>query len=341
LADSEKLSLTYDGRLASGGEMLLYEYGRSQYAFSRLVTTVEQYRRRRVILQKIVPASRVKIRVRAPERGSFRLDASVDTSPTGARGTANFDVLFAVVLDRLIPGLDEFQSLAEALAKIKAAEWQSGDDTGGEFDARARSRVAEIATGDSYASDVLLELLLWAQSSVNRAIARADISQEVLDRAIVIVRSDVARKDLIRRASFDLDSAEIDKLTARVRPMFNELAVPLGDSADTISIGSPGNRSLFYAFDRERLGYIGTRELDSEEIEIEAKIKNFDVESGNGSMRISGEKGVRYFSLDPAERDEIQHEIVLGMNKSQVTLGCAVYKEANGIITSYMVRSIL
>lgn len=339
MAASEKLTLTYDGQLAAQGQMLLYEYGRSQYAFSRIITTVEQYRRRKIVLQKIAPSSRVKLKVRAPEKGSFKLEVDIDTSPDAAVGTADFDVLFAVVLDRLIPGAEEFSEIAATLARIKVAEW-NGVGVDQDFNDQAKERIREVAIGAPCSSDLLLKLLLWAKNTLNRAVARSGISQEEIERAEQITISDIERKSVISKGRVNLDADEINRLTARIRPMFKELAVPLGESADVIWIGSPKDKAKFYSFDRVRLNLIDSRVLDERETELSIKIKSFDVESGNGSMRIHGEPGVKYFSLDPATRNKVQQKTISAMAYDKVSVVCAVYTDSNGVVTSYLLRDV-
>lgn len=339
MAGSEKLTLTYDGKLAASGEMLLYEYGRSQYAFSRIVTTIEQYRRRRVVLQKIAPSSRVRLKVKAPTRGSFKLEVDVDTSPDTAIGAAEFDVLMAIVLDKLIPGAEEFADMAKKLAVVKVAEWR-GEAVSDGFDASERARVTSVAEGEVCSSELIIKLIGWAKITLNRSVARLAISQNELERAEQIIRSDIERKSIISKSKVRLNLEEINRLTARIRPMFSELAVPLGDSADVIWIGSPALKGKYYAFDRERLDLISARSLDEEEVELDIKIKNFDVESGHGSMRIDGESGVQYFSIEAAHREDVQPKIIAVMDRGVVSVTCAVFTDANGIITSYVIRDV-
>lgn len=336
---STRVALTYDGRIASGGRMLLYEYGRSQYAFSRILTTVERYRRSREIIERVSPSKRVDLVVSTPKQGSFQLDIDVDTPPRD--NTPSFDALFALVLDRLIPPGEEFLDLVKSLAKIRLAEIRSEEITGNAPSASQVRQIELAASGETYDVATAYALVRWARRSPNRAIARADWTQDELDRAEKLLASDMKRKQLVDHHKGMIDGADIDKLAGRVRPIFKELAVPLGKSADVINIGGEGDKAALYRFDHRRLRVINERMLDEEEVELVVKIKNFDVESSTGSFRSDDFKGVRRFSLDPTTKDEIQSKIILGMEQGSIALLCAVYTDSNGIISSYLVRDAL
>jgi hypothetical protein len=336
---STQVTLTYDGGIATGGRMLLYEYGRSQYAFSRILTTVERYRRSREILERVTPSKRVDLVVSAPKKGSFKLDVEVDTPVKD--NTPSFDALFALVLDRLIPPGEEFVDLVKSLAKIRLAEIRDDNITGKEPLERQIRQIELAATGETYDVATAYALVRWARRSPNRAIARAEWSQEELERAEKLLASDMKRKQLVDHHKGNVDGADIDKLAGRVRPIFKELAVPLGKSAEVINIGDDGDKASLYRFDQRRLRAINERLLDEEEVELTVKIKNFDVESSTGSFRSDEFKGVRRFSLDPTNKDDIQSEIILGMEQGSIDLLCAVYTDANGIVSSYLVRGIV
>lgn len=336
---STRVALTYDGGIAAGGRMLLYEYGRSQYAFSRILTTVERYRRSREIIERVSPSKRVDLIVSAPRKGSFQLDVDVDT-PT-KDNTPSFDALFALVLDRLIPPGEEFLDLIKSLAKIRLAEIRNEETTGTAVTDRQVSQIELAAAGETYDVATAYALVRWARRSPNRAIARAEWSQDELERAEKLLASDMKRKQLVDHHKGQVDGADIDKLAGRVRPIFKELAVPLGKSADVINIGGEEDKAGLYRFDQRRLRVINERMLDKEEVELTVKIKNFDVESSTGSFRSEDFKGVRRFSLDPTTKDEIQSQIIFGMEHGSIDIICAVYTDSNGIVSSYLVREVI
>lgn len=320
--------------------MLLYEYGRSQYAFSRILTTVERYRRSRKIIERITPSQRVDLLVSVPSKGSFKLGVQVDTSEPDAFGGLDFDTLFALVLDRLIPTGEEFGQLIEALARIKSEEIRSSSRQDPVFSGDRFEQLEEHAEGGAYNEGLALDLLRWASNSTNREIAKAGISGAEIERAVLVIQSDLQRRRVVDLAKSRIDAQDLDKLTARIRPMFGELAVPLGKSSDRISVGSAANSSKYFFLDKERVKLIGERRLDEQELNVQVKIKNFDVESSHGSMRVIGEKGVRHFALDPSAPEDLKAKIVLAMNEDQVELVCAKYTDSNGIVTSYLVRAV-
>ncbi|MDP2011387.1 MAG: hypothetical protein Q8K11_14545 [Phenylobacterium sp.] len=339
MASSETVVLTYGGGLAESGRMLLYEYGRSQYAFSRILTTVERYRRSKIIIDRVSSKQRVNLVVTAPRRGSFKLDVDVDTSEPAADGQATFETLFAVVLDRLIPPGEEFSEVATKLAKIKLRELESGL-ADSEFPGERVALLQQIADGELYHEGITSDLLRWALGSSSRAITRTEITREELARDLELVDSDIRRKRLVEKFRSSFPASDIDKLAARVRPIFTELAVPLGKSADIIRIGSPAVSRKYYTLDLRRLDSIKHRLLDEEEFEIDVKIKNFDVESEHGSLRSDEFKGVRRFALDPAAPPDVKDKIIAAMQVGSATIQVVQYTDANGVLTSYLVRDV-
>lgn len=69
-----ELSVVYDGGIAAEGQLDFYEYSRAAYGFSRLVSTIEVYRRTGRVPQKITQKMKIDLLIRAPEKGSFPID---------------------------------------------------------------------------------------------------------------------------------------------------------------------------------------------------------------------------------------------------------------------------
>jgi hypothetical protein len=74
LADLQqsKVSLIYEGGLAATGRLHLYEFSGAVYGYSRLIQTIESYRRRGRVPERIVGESNTDIIIQAPQKGSFR-----------------------------------------------------------------------------------------------------------------------------------------------------------------------------------------------------------------------------------------------------------------------------
>lgn len=138
----------------------------------------------------------------------------------------------------------------------------------------------------------------------------------------------------------DVDYAQIDKLVARVRPIFSELAVPFASSATSLTIGNKKSADSYYRLDSDRLDLIRSRLLDETEVELRVRIKSYDRENGTGRMRSDDFSGIKSFQVDPDVRNEVQPEIIRAMNKRDVTITCARYTDKNGIVTSYVVKSV-
>ena len=138
----------------------------------------------------------------------------------------------------------------------------------------------------------------------------------------------------------DIDYEQVDKLVAKVRPIFNEVAVPFASSATSLTIGTKKNVDRYYRLDADRLEVIKSRLLDETEIELRVRIKSYDRETGTGRMRSDQFVGIKSFQVDPDVRKEVQPAIIQAMNKREIDLTCVRYTDKNGIVTSYVVRSV-
>jgi hypothetical protein len=117
----ETVKLTFNGGLASGGHIHLYEYSRSQYGFSRFITTVEQFRRTGGVIDRVTSGRTIDMIVSAPERGSFELSVVVPVLKATADALAgtSFKALFSYAWAKLLPAGDKKGQLAIDLAKIE------------------------------------------------------------------------------------------------------------------------------------------------------------------------------------------------------------------------------
>lgn len=327
----------FDGGLASSGQMHLYEYSRSQYGLSRILTAVEQFRRTGAVIDRVTRNQRVKLLVSVPREGSFELEVKVavrDAAEAYFKGL-DFDTLFALVLDKLIPKGEEHFELIRTLALIQFNERQGDEEW--------RSLLEGVAGGQPASPQDALKIIDYALQSGNQEIGRANITYDRLRRAQIILESDCLRQEAISASGAldgKVDPDQLNKLVAKVRPIFDEVAVPLNESATYLSIGASGEPGKYYHLDRERLEHIQSRVLDETQILIRARIKSYDRESGTGRMRSDAFSGVKSFQVDPDLRDAVQPEIIRAMNKRDVDLTCVRYTDRNGIVTSYVVQAV-
>lgn len=72
--EAESISVVYDGGLAATGQLQFYEFSRASYAFARMISTIEHFRRTGKVAERISAKNHVNLIIKAPERGSFPLD---------------------------------------------------------------------------------------------------------------------------------------------------------------------------------------------------------------------------------------------------------------------------
>ena len=341
----EEVVLKFDGGLATRGQMHLYEYGRAQYGVSRVLTTIEQFRRTGSVIDKVSKTRKIDLIVSAPKEGTFQLDilVSVREAAEAFLKDVPFDVLFSLVLERLIPPGEEHEKLITNLGKIALAQLNALPNRNPDQE-KWRDELSEIGAGALATPEQALRIVDYGLNTPNAAIGRAGIEYDEMRRAQLILASDAHRARTLAEHSEaikKIDYGQLDKLVAKVRPMFNEVAVPLDRSANVITLGVSEDHERYYRFDRARLNLIQSRRLDETIVEIKVRIKSYDRENGNGRMRSDEFSGVKSFLVDPDVRSEVQPEIIAAMNRRDVVLKCARYTDSNGIVTSYIVRGVV
>lgn len=120
----EIVSIVYDGELAATGQLHFYEYGRAAYAFARLISTLEHFRRTGSVPKKIGSQNYVNIIIRAPEKGSFSIDIVIPIAMEAAKyiSAIPLNIFFEYILHLITRLLPRDEKIIVDLAKIDLAK---------------------------------------------------------------------------------------------------------------------------------------------------------------------------------------------------------------------------
>jgi hypothetical protein len=286
---SDTILLAYRGGIAEDGELHFYEFGRAEYAFARFLATVEHFRRTGRVAERINRSTYVDMRVRAPRRGSFLTEIVI---PLGVSTAANvfslpLSALLSQVLHLLTPRSAEREDDVVELARIRLAESQERTAQSGEETARLRVLQQIIETQAATARQSL-ELLQWGLESGNVAIARAGLTPQNLTDLEADFSAELGRQRELEPYAeqlAEINPTDMSRLTSRVRPMVQEVALPLRRSASSFTLSDPANDNVLAFFDSQRAQALSERESLEEPIRLTCKIKAYDREIGVGKLR--------------------------------------------------------
>ncbi|WP_201863504.1 DUF7946 domain-containing protein [Microvirga soli] len=341
---ASKVSLVYNGGLASTGQLHLYEFSRAVYGFSRLIQTLEHYRRQGRVAQRIVGDANTDIIVSTPQKGSFIFDALVLVSGQviPALKDIPFDVLLSFVMDLMKGSSKSNDETILQLAQIRLAEERERTSQSGEETKRIEA-IERMVESQSATLKQALDLTNWALKSRNVAIGRAEIQSGDLIRLRSQLESDVARNERLGAYEDQLTAIpqeDIAKLTSRTRPVMQEIGLPLRKSAETVGFKYDDAPAPFVQFDREDIDFLDSRLIDDQDSSYVGSFKSYDRESGLGKFRELPLGKIHNFIIPANSRTLLQDKISDALRRTKsVFVGKAV-RDHSQIMTSIIISDI-
>jgi hypothetical protein len=348
VADFESVRLKFDGGIAAGGRIYLYEYSRSQYGLSRFITITEQFRRTGEVIDRVTASKAIDLIVAVPERGSFLLDVLVPTLTPVASELVQvpFKSLFAYIWARLLPHNEKRDAMAVELARIELAREQERTrqlDAAQTGETERLRILREIIRDQSATTQQALDLVDRALQRPDQAMARAGYEPEQLIQERQLIAADLVREKTLEeteRQVEKLDPKRVNQLTNKLRPMVSEIGLPLRSSAAQASIGDAEADDAFIRLDADRLAEIGARNIDDTEFEVECNIRSYDKFTGRGKVESDEFEKTMFFLVEPHLRGELRDVILQAMRRRSVTCTFASYKDAAENITSLILRAV-
>jgi len=292
MAKETNLTLVYDGGLAASGTLHFYEYSRASYAFARLVTTIEVFRRTDRVPQRVTTNNYVDILVKAPEKGSFPIDIIVPLAAeiskhSGALSNIPLSVIFKYVIQIVKGVLPSSEKATIEVAKLRLEEEKERTKQSKQETARMQE-LRKIVEAGQATTQQALNLLQDALKDDNFR-RRKGIRRSNLEAAIANYEEQAALEEDIaehKKSLEKIDNSKLIRLAAKVRPQIEEIGIPLRRSA-TVMKFKDRSGGADASFDRDSIAYINDREIDDTESEVEARIFAYDRDTGYGKCDIS------------------------------------------------------
>jgi hypothetical protein len=328
--------------------MYLYEYSRSQYALSRFITIIEQYRRTGGVIDRVTASKTIDMVVSAPVRGSFGLEILVPAvgQVAGDIVQVSFKELFAFVWAKLLPPDEGRDKMSVELAKVELARDRERTRRaeireGGETD---RLRIfADVVKNQSATTLQALELVDRALQNGDPRTLRAGYDPEKLIREREMLAADVIRERLLGTAEKAFESSDprsINRLASKVRPMVEEIGLPLRNSAERCVIGDADNDDAFIRLDEDRLRAVNTRDIDDNEFEVRCIIRSYDKFTGRGKVESDDFEKTMFFMVETELKKALRNKIISAMRQNYVRCQFAAYRDASDVITSLILRDV-
>lgn len=325
----EIIEITYDGGLASTGQLHFYEYSRASYGFARLLNTAEHFRRTGRVAQKIGSKNYVDLIIAAPKSGSFVTEVIVPSLVDAAPKLAAVPIkaLIAYIFQLLSPRSKATDEAVVELAKIRLAEErertaQTQEQTK-QFDILKQIVETQTATNNQ-----ALDLVKFALKGTNRAIDRVADKNTYLDMKKELEAERNREKELkvVEQHLGALDPQAVARLTSRVRPMITEMGLPLKRSAEFFTISAANDDKPVAYFDTARVAAVESKKTEDEPSLIYCRIKGFDRDAGVGKVKSESLTRVLTFIVPPERRSKLQPKILKAMQDNVDTVPCQVLK---------------
>ncbi|MDD1452660.1 hypothetical protein NHF48_019785 [Sphingomonas sp. H160509] len=274
---AETLTFHFEGSLADEHTMNFYESARFQYAASRLMVKLAQYRKSGKFVKNISDKTNPDIRLLSQADGSFNINIE-DANEPDAEDFVQVPLsdLIAYVSERIIEKL-ETNVIGKALSKagiIDADESETDDIE--DFD-EAIEEYLET-------NGLTTSLNKKTKKLIQRRVAEAQREQVMLENEATI-------------AKIDAESGQ--QLVAMAAPLLSEMAlVALRRSADTFEVRSStyGRTKPILFLDRKMAQEIETAVVDDRITPILGDVIQFNKNNGWGKVEI--EDGARTLSFN-------------------------------------------
>jgi hypothetical protein len=340
---AERLSLIYDGGMATEGQLDFYEYGRAAYAFARFVTTIEYFRQTETVPRKILKQQNVGIVIEAPEKGSFPVDVIIPVALTLTTELSKvpleiFIQYIVSQIQRIFPG--------EEAALLEAARVQLGIEK--ERTKQSKEETKRIQSMEAMVRDqnlnhkLALEMIDRAMQAQTKALsAMEDVNVQLLKEKLELMSNREKTFEAYQRQLETIPSEKLIRLASKVRPQVAAMGVPLRKSARVMKFASGPERKVIAKFDAEEIKDINSRDLDEEVAVVEASFRAYDRDTGIGKMDLPQDNLRRVtFSVPPGDRTVLRPKILAAIDQDAVTTTVLFFRDKSKAITSAIIQDI-
>jgi hypothetical protein len=345
LADQEQITISFEGGLASSGQLHFYEFGRSQYALARFVATLELFRRTGVVADKINSNTYVEIIISSPERGSFLETIFVPAAVKAGSDflTSKLSGLISYIWHLLSPRRESTENMLKTLAEIRLVE--ESQSTAREQERTKQLEILRgICEGHRATTEQALDLVRWSMTTPNQAVSRLEVPR----REFVELQDELeAEQERVKEFEENegelraVDEGTMNTLTSRVRSMIPDMTLPLRRSADKMFL-SPSKSAPPYVFLNKQLVKNLTEKESVQEIsDIVGRVKGYDRDAGVGKFSSPDLPRVLSYIVPLREREQLIDKILEAMKRNKVILRCRKIIDRSGMPTSLILIDVL
>ncbi len=321
---AEKLTFHFEGALADAHRMNFYESARFQYAASRLMVKLAQFRAKGKFVKKISARSNINIQLVSQSDGSFNINIEDPGQPEDSKDFVKIPLsdMIAYVSERIVEKIDG-DVLAQNLLPNPTF------NTDGTISHGQMAEVDKLI--DSYLDDAALFAGLPPETKelVRRRVAESHREKRLSENEAAI-------------SKIDYESGQ--KLIAMAAPLLSEMAqTALRRSADsfeiTSSVGGKAKSVLF--LDQRMAKDIETAIVDQEITPLLGDVIQFNKDNGWGKVKIEEGLKTLNFSIPYDKLYELKQTLIDHMKKDLVYLQTYQVRDRSLDVTRLIVVGIL
>lgn len=322
---SEFLTFHFEGRLADSHRMNFYEAARFQYAAARLMVKLAQFRESGKFNKKITNKTNFNIQLKSQSDGSFNINIE-DVKKKDEDKKPFLDVslseLVSFISERVIGKVDE---QTRQNVKLPANSTFLGVDPA------------------IVAPESIIDILVSSVKNNNLDIENLPIEvRDLVKRIIAEDNREISLSENIDNIS-NIDFQKSQKLLGMAAPLFQEMAIPLRKSADTLEISTMknGQHKTIVFLDQKMASEIETAAVDKESTSILGDIIQFNKDNGWGKIKIEDGTKIVSFNIPYDILPTIRSSFVMGMNRDLVYLEVFFVRDQAGDVIRMIVTGIL
>jgi hypothetical protein len=320
------LTFHFEGALADSHRMNFYEAARFQYAAARLMVKLAQFRQAGNFNKKITNRTNFNIQLQSQSSGSFNINIEDFSEKKEGDKKPFLDVslsdLVSFISERVIDKVDEHARQNITLP--------------------ANSTLPGLVSGSIDSKNAMNILVSLVK---DKSLNIEDFPRELRELVKRIIAEDNREAGLSKNIEniSKIDFQKSQKLLGMAAPLFQEMAIPLRKSADTLEISTVknGQHKTIVFLDRKMASEIETALVDKESTAILGDIIQFNKDNGWGKIKFEDGTKIVSFNIPYDILPRLKTDLVISMNRDLVYLEVFFVRDQAGEVTRMLVTGIL
>lgn len=309
------------------------------YGAARLVYTIEIFRQKAYVPERLSDKVNVDLRIGVPQRSSFLQQVIIAGAPLLAECAFKvpLEAMFAHVWSTFgIASRNEGDVSELARLQYETARFELSRDKQATKQLEAMRDVAEKGfETHQMALGVIKDLIAKSKSDVtSKQLKETEENLQSRQKTAALTRE---HQEELSRITPQQEIA----LTSKISNAIGDLSVPLRNSARSLRVGFAANDNTCAYLTFDTANWITRTAIDRTPTLLTVRIKNFDRETGYGRFRYEDFKRPLAFRLPKGIKRDIFENIVDGLKKEEITISGYFVKDRNGTPRSFLVDDIL